>query len=316
MRPDGETIWVTVTLSIQWDAGGRIQSLIGVIEDIDARKRAELELRTHTARQQLLSKTMDQLLRVDDPRDVMQDIFESLRKSVGLDTFLDYDVMPDNSGIRMATWAGIPDLALEPLMFLQFGQALCGTSAVSRQPVIVDHLQSSTDPKASRMQAVGSTAYACFPLIVGDRLLGTLAFASSTRDSFDSDDLELLEAVSNYVATAKERRRLLHETRQRAEQVAEQEERLRFATEGAGMGTWDVDLRTGRVVWNRQNALLLGYDFESDQASTKRWWALVHEDDRAIVRQAMKNARNSGHLYQAEHRIRRADTGELRWLAP
>jgi len=220
MRPDGETIWVTVTLSIQWDAGGRIQSLIGVIEDIDARKRAELELHTHTARQQLLSKTMDQLLRVDDPRDVMQDIFESLRKSVGLDTFLDYDVMPDNSGIRMATWAGIPDLALEPLMFLQFGQALCGTSAVSRQPVIVDHLQSSTDPKASRMQAVGSTAYACFPLIVGDRLLGTLAFASSTRDSFDSDDLELLEAVSNYVATAKERRRLLHETRQRAEQVA------------------------------------------------------------------------------------------------
>jgi len=166
------------------------------------------------------------------------------------------------------------------------------------------------------MQAVGSTAYACFPLIVGDRLLGTLAFASSHRQAFDPDDLELLEAVSNYVAMAKERRRLLHETRQRAEQVTEQEERLRFATDGAGMGTWDVDLRTGRVVWNRQNALLLGYDAEASQASTKRWWALVHEDDRPAVRQAMKNARNNGSLYQAEHRIRRADTGELRWLAP
>jgi PAS domain S-box-containing protein len=82
------------------------------------------------------------------------------------------------------------------------------------------------------------------------------------------------------------------------------------------MGTWDVDLRTGRVVWNRQNALLLGYDAEASQASIKRWWALVHEDDRPAVRQAMKNARNSGSLYQAEHRIRRADTGELRWLAP
>ena len=158
MRPDGDTIWVTVTLSIQWDAGGRIQSLIGVIEDIDARKRAELDLRTHTARQQLLSKTMDQLLRVDDPADVMQDIFTSLRTSVGLDTFLDYDVTPDNGGIRMSAWAGIPEEALEPLMFLKFGQALCGTSAVSRKPVIVERLQSSTDPKASRMQAVGSTA--------------------------------------------------------------------------------------------------------------------------------------------------------------
>jgi signal transduction histidine kinase/CheY-like chemotaxis protein len=30
----------------------------------------------------------------------------------------------------------------------------------------------------------------------------------------------------------------------------------------------------------------------------------------------MKNASKSGQLFQAEHRIRRADTGELRWLAP
>jgi PAS domain S-box-containing protein len=166
------------------------------------------------------------------------------------------------------------------------------------------------------MQATGSTAYACFPLIVGERLLGTLAFASSSRHSFDPDDLELLEAVSHYVAMAKERRRLLQETRQRAEQVAEQEERLRFATDGAGMGTWDVDLRTGRVVWNRQNALLLGYDSMATVASIRKWWTLVHEEDRPVVRHAMRIARDSGTFAQAEHRIRRADTGELRWLAP
>ena len=78
LRPDGDTIWVTVTFSIQWDAGGRIQSLFGVVEDIDARKRAELELRTQARRQQLLSETMDRLLRVDDPAEVMQDIFSIL----------------------------------------------------------------------------------------------------------------------------------------------------------------------------------------------------------------------------------------------
>jgi PAS domain S-box-containing protein len=143
-----------------------------------------------------------------------------------------------------------------------------------------------------------------------------LAFATGSRQSFDREDLELMEAVSNYVATAKERRRLLQETRQRAEQVAEQEERLRFATEGAGMGAWDVDLRTGRVIWNRQNALLLGYEPDSCKASIRQWWALVHDEDRMSVRQAMDNARSSGTLCQAEHRIRRVDNGELRWLAP
>lgn len=316
LRPDGDIIWVTVTFSIQWDAGGRIQSLIGVIEDIDARKRAELELRTQARRQQLLSETMDKLLRVDDPVEVIQDIFVSLKTTLDLETFLDYDVVPDNSGLRMVAWSGIPDQALEPLMFLEFGQALCGTSAASRRPVVVHCLQACTDPKASRMQAVGSTAYACFPQIVGERLLGTLAFATGSRQSFDREDLELMEAVSNYVATAKERRRLLQETRQRAEQVAEQEERLRFATEGAGMGAWDVDLRTGRVIWNRQNALVLGYEPDSCKASIRQWWALVHDEDRMAVREAMDNARSTGTLRQAEHRIRRADNGELRWLAP
>ena len=316
LRPDGDIIWVTVTFSIQWDAGGRIQSLIGVIEDIDARKRAELELRTQARRQQLLSETMDKLLRVDDPVEVIQDIFVSLKTTLDLETFLDYDVVPDNSGLRMVAWCGIPDQALEPLMFLEFGQALCGTSAASRRPVVVDCLQASTDPKASRMQAVGSTAYACFPQIVGERLLGTLAFATGSRQSFDREDLDLMEAVSNYVATAKERRRLLQETQQRAEQVAEQEERLRFATEGAGMGAWDVDLRTGRVIWNRQNALVLGYEPDSCKASIRQWWALVHDEDRMPVRQAMDNARSTGTLRQAEHRIRRADNGEIRWLAP
>lgn len=288
--------------------------MIGVVEDIDARKRAELELRNHALRQQLLSDAMDRLLRMDDPARVMFEIFASLRPTLDLDTFLDYDTRPELDGIELSTWAGIPEQALAPLRFLKFGQALCGTSAESRQPIVIDHLQTVSDPKALRMQAAGSNAYACFPLIVGDRLLGTLAFASSRRSSFESDELDLLEAVSHSVAMAKERRRLLQEARQRAAQLAESEERLRFATEGAGMGTWDVDLRVGRMVWDRQNAQLLGYS-DACTASVRRWWNLVHNEDRQAVREAVSAARRNHGFYRCEHRIRRADTGESRWLA-
>jgi len=315
LRPDGRAIWTTVTLSIQWDAGGRIQSLIGVVEDIDARKRAELELRNHAVRQQLLSDAMDRLLRVDDPAQVMPEIFASLRSTLELDTFLDYDAPPEADGIELSTWAGIPEQALAPLRFLKFGQALCGTSAASRRPIVLDHVQSVSDPKALRIQATGSDAYVCFPLVVGDRLLGTLAFASRRRSSFEPNELDLLEAVSHSVAMAKERRRLLQEARQRAAQLAESEERLRFATEGAGMGTWDVDLKTGRVVWDRQNARLLGYASDGCTASARQWWNLVQKEDRPAVREAVSAARHNHGFYRCEHRIRRADTGETRWLA-
>ncbi len=45
MRPDGSLLWVRVTLSVERDESGRIQSLIGIVEDIDAHKRAEQLIR-------------------------------------------------------------------------------------------------------------------------------------------------------------------------------------------------------------------------------------------------------------------------------
>lgn len=316
LRPDGDIIWVTVTLSIQWDAGGRIQSLIGVVEDVDARKRAELELRNHALWQQLLSEAMDKLLRVEDPAAVMPEIFVSLKTALDMDTFLDYDFSSDHQAIDLRTWSGISDAALEPLKRLHLNDALPAASSKDRRPIIADRGKESTHPMAAGMRAVGANACACFPLFVGDRFLGALAFGSGRRASFDPDEVELLEAVSSYVAMAKERRRLLHESRLRAEQLSESEERLRFATEGAGMGTWDIDLRTGRVVWNRQHYLLMGFDPQRTEASMDQWWGLVVEEDRVAVKEAMAAAQAAQGLYQMEHRIRRADTQEVRWLAP
>ncbi len=314
LRPDGDTIWVTVTLSIQWDAGGRIQSLIGVVEDIDARKRAEFDLHNHVLWQQLLSDTMDKLLRVKDPAEVMPDIFASLKGAFALDTFLDYDADGDSGGFVLAASGGVPETALSSLASLPSG-GIGGAPVVSREPVIVTALGQSSDPGAAALHALGCRVFASFPLVVGGRLLGALGFGSRSRVEFDSDEIELMEAVSSYVAMAKERRRLLEESRRRAAQLEESEERLRLAVEGAAMGTWDIDLGSGRAVWNRENFLLLGYPPEGVEASADLWWAVVHEDDREAVHRAVAAAKAGGH-YQIEHRIRRADNGAVRWIAP
>ena len=42
-------------------------------------------------RQQLLSQTMDRLIRVDDPTGVTDDMFLSLKSTLDLDTFLEAD---------------------------------------------------------------------------------------------------------------------------------------------------------------------------------------------------------------------------------
>lgn len=41
----GKSVWVSIYLALLWDAGGRLEHVIGVVQDIDERKRAEEALR-------------------------------------------------------------------------------------------------------------------------------------------------------------------------------------------------------------------------------------------------------------------------------
>ena len=56
-------------------------------------------------------------------------------------------------------------------------------------------------------------ACARFPLLSGDLLLGTLSFASRSKDDLPPDKQELIETIYHYVATAYERLRLVQNLR-------------------------------------------------------------------------------------------------------
>jgi signal transduction histidine kinase/ActR/RegA family two-component response regulator len=64
------------------------------------------------------------------------------------------------------------------------------------------------------IKGLGLRAYACNPLIAGGQLLGTLSFASRSRDSFDREEIEFLETISHYVTLAYERLRLIEQLRE------------------------------------------------------------------------------------------------------
>jgi PAS domain S-box-containing protein len=97
--------------------------------------------------------------------------------------------------------------------------------------------------------------------------------------------------------------------------LAESEERMRLATEGAGIATWDIDLRDDSAHWSRQFYALVGCSPEA-AGRAQLWLDLIHPDDRAAVGAAMEEARRSGALFNVEHRIVRRSDGAERWLAP
>jgi PAS domain S-box-containing protein len=105
--------------------------------------------------------------------------------------------------------------------------------------------------------------------------------------------------------------------RKRTEQtLQEHEERLRLATEGAGMGTWDWNLRTDKMIWSETHFRMLGYEPVPNGAACREMWlSRVHPDDRKHVLASQQKAQSERALHCVEYRICRPDVQIAKWLA-
>jgi PAS domain S-box-containing protein len=182
--------------------------------DLVERKQAEEALRNQTERLRLLWEAATTLLTADDPDAMLRGLLTKIGPHLGVDVYFNYLVNDARDALRLASCDGIPVEEARKISRLEFGQAICGTVALHRQPIVANRIQQSDDPKADLVKSFGIQAYACNPLMTGNVLLGTLSFASRTKDRFNLDEVAFLKTISHYVTVAYERLRLLNELRE------------------------------------------------------------------------------------------------------
>ncbi len=96
--------------------------------------------------------------------------------------------------------------------------------------------------------------------------------------------------------------------------LAAAEERMRLAADSAGIGTWEVDVQTGRSVWSERYRKLLGLEGSSEQATLETWFSRVAPEDRPRLLEEFKYAVANSLPFETEHLIVLAD-GEERWIS-
>lgn len=98
---------------------------------------------------------------------------------------------------------------------------------------------------------------------------------------------------------------------ERARQLSEQQ--LEQAQAVAKLGSWHLDLRTGRLDWSPQVYALFDIEPSRFAGTYEAFLALVHPDDRDAVNQAYERSLRTREPYDLEHRLLLPD-GRIKWV--
>ena len=90
--------------------------------------------------------------------------------------------------------------------------------------------------------------------------------------------------------------------------------RAQLAVDAAGIGTFDWDLRTGRLLWDERLIAIFGYEVSTFGRSIDAFNARLHPDDLPRVTEALQGAVDSVGEYEADYRIV-LPSGGTRWVS-
>jgi PAS domain S-box-containing protein len=124
------------------------------------------------------------------------------------------------------------------------------------------------------------------------------------------------EMVHNKIVLAKGTMQDVTDKKNKEQEIRDYAERLRLATEAAGIGIWDWDFLRNTMVWDQQMLDMYGIRKEADkdgvELSDEEWKAALHPDD-PIARESYLQESLEKEYSEEEFRILRP-SGEIRWI--
>jgi PAS domain S-box-containing protein len=301
---------VSLTVSPLHDRHGQVIGTSAVARDITLRKSAERQLLRSEEEQRLLVAIHDATRGLHDASEVLREAvtevgrhFEAARCAYG-EVDLDSGTVLITRGYTrdLPTVAGRYPLSV-------FGEAMVAALQAGR-PVAIEDVRTSpltSTPVAARtydqMQIV---SLVCVPLMRSQRLTAILVMTDTRPRAWTPGEADLLAQIA-------ERTLFAVESARAAAALRESRDVLALAMGAGQMGAWSRDVVNNIVWWSPELEAIAGLPPGGFAGSEEGFYALVHEEDRAPVAQAIELALRSRTDYKVEFRYRHG-SGQWRWM--
>ncbi len=313
VRSDGEVRWVADRARVVPDERGAMTHVVGVVQDVTARKRAEAVLRAQ-------NRVLERIAAGDGLHDVLAEIIEVVEAQVsGARCAV---LVLDRDRLRLGAGPRLPDAYNRAIDGMQIGPlaGCCGTAAFLGEVVVTEDI--AVDPRwvAFRDLALAQGLRSCWstPIIAGagpslsparGRVLGTFALYHDRPSTPTPHEVESVSAAVHLASIAIERDQSERTIRESAERM------LQIET-ARDQVFWICTLPELNVAYMSPSVMtFLGPDTAQMVRTRADWAALIHPDDKPRVTEVLRGwlADPKLDVFDVEFRVLKPD-GSVRWV--
>jgi PAS domain S-box-containing protein len=279
--------------------------------DVTERKAPAVELRERATRDAFRVDLVDALRPLADPTAIQRAAARVLGEHLDVERAYYAEVFDDeDTNLIHADYCGAGVRSIAGKHRLRDYGAFVAEAFRAGETVVTPDCSALADLSESERDAYRRIEVASWmgvPLVKNGRLIAYVAVTQSTPRAWTATEVAMVEETAERTWDAVERARA-------EDALHTSENRTRLAAEAAGIGVWELDVRTGEaLVRSPRHDEIFGYDEPVDDWSLERTIDHVHPDDRERVERRLEAATDDG-TWAFESRIVRAD-GEHRWIA-
>ncbi|HLL71820.1 MAG TPA: PAS domain S-box protein [Pyrinomonadaceae bacterium] len=319
VRHDGEVRWIHDRAFPVRDEQGRIARIVGIAEDITARKTGEKALREQTEAVETVNRVGQMLAGELDLHKLVQAVTDAATELTGahFGSFF-YNVLDERgASFMLYTLSGVPREAFAhfpmPRATDLFGPTFRGEGTIRIDDVRLDPRYGKNSPYYGLPEGhLPVVSYLAVPLISrSGEVLGGLFFGHEEAGVFNERAAHIVEGLAAQAAVAMDNARLFEDVKSERANAEASERYYRFLAEAIPQIVWTAHPDGVTDYFNQR-----WYDFtglNSGDSLDWGWQHALHPDDMQPSVERWKHSLATGEVYEIEYRFRRASDGQYRW---